>query len=205
MIINQTPIKIEFKQQKCDTLFETIKIENGEVFNLDYHQKRVDNAYKNFYKKESKLNLKSVIKYSKDGLFRCKVIYNQNGLVSIDFFKYQKKEINSIMLVENNFFEYSFKYANREFFEHLYNIYRNTNEFIITKNGFLQDFTIGNIALYHTKDKKWHTPLKPLLFGTTLNKYLDSKKLIQKDIHYTNLKNYSKIALLNAMVGFYIL
>ena len=205
MIINQTPIKIEFKQQKCNTLFETIKIKDGVACNLEYHQKRVDNAYNNFYKKEPALNLKKHINPPKNGLFRCKIIYNKDGLISIDFFKYQKKEIKTIMLIENSSFEYSFKYTNRDFFEHIYNIYRNTNEFIITKKGFLQDFSIGNIALYHTIDKEWHTPANPLLFGTTLMRYVNNKKVVKKNIHYTNLKNYSKIALLNAMVDFYIL
>ena len=205
MIINKKPILIKHNQQKCDTLFETIKVQEGKVFNLEYHQKRVDNAYKNFYNKEPQLNLKSVINPLENGLYRCKVIYNQNGLVSVDFFKYKKKEIKSIMLIENSDFNYSFKYTNREFFESLYNIYRNTDEFIITKEGYLQDFTIGNIALYHSKKKQWHTPSKPLLFGTTLMRYIDRKKLQLKDIHYTNLENYSKIALLNAMVDFYII
>jgi len=205
MIINKKPILIKYNQQNCNTLFETIKIKDGVAYNLEYHQKRVDNAYINFYKKEPALNLINTINPPKNGLFRCKIIYNKDGLVSIDFFTYQKKEIKTVILIENSTFEYSFKYTNRDFFEHIYNIYRNTNEFIITRNGFLQDFSIGNIALYHTKDKKWHTPANPLLFGTTLMRYLNTKLIQQKDIHYKDLKNYSKIALLNAMVDFYII
>jgi len=201
-IINKTPEPIEYKNIFCSELFETIKSIDGIVQNLQYHQARLNNAYKEFFKKEPLLNLQQILNPPPIGLYRIKVIYNINGLVSIDYFNYKPKTINKIMLIEASNLNYTFKYTNRDFFNTLYNIYSNVDEFIITKNGFLCDTTIANIALYHTKEQTWHTPKKPLLYGTTLARYLKAKKLTPKDIHYTNLKNYSKIALLNAMIDF---
>jgi 4-amino-4-deoxychorismate lyase len=205
IVVNCKPEVVEYRAQECKELFETIKIKDGKVFNLSYHQARVDKAYKEFFNKTSQLNLQDILHPPKVGLFRAKVVYSADGLVDCNFYSYKKKRIKNIMLIENSAFEYRYKFKNRDFFEHLYNIYRNIDEFIITKNGYLQDFTIGNIALLSKDDNSWHTPNEPLLFGTTLQRYLESKKLKMQKLHYTNLKNYSKIALLNAMVDFEIL
>jgi 4-amino-4-deoxychorismate lyase len=45
----------------------------------------------------------------------------------------------------------------------------------------------------------------PLLRGTTQERLLDNKELIQANISVEMLKNAQKIALLNAMVGMNIL
>ena len=103
------------------------------------------------------------------------------------------------MLIELPNINYKYKFLNRDFFDTLNKLY-NADEFLITQHGYLKDATIANIALYNKKLEQWHTPKEPLLDGTTLNRYLKSKKLIQKDIHYQDLKNYSKIAFLNAMI-----
>lgn len=73
---------------------------------------------------------------------------------------------------------------------------------MIIKNGLISDTTIANIAIY--LDGIWITPKKPLLKGTTRDRYLKEGKLIEKDISAEDLKA-SKIALMNAMIDFDIL
>ena len=51
----------------------------------------------------------------------------------------------------------------------------------------------------------WYTPLKPLLRGTTRQKLVDEGKIIEKEIRVEDLKNYSKVALMNAMIDFDII
>jgi len=198
-IVNKEPIFIKTKQIIEPTLFETIKIENSKISNLNYHQKRVNYAFKELFKTELKLNLKEVLtEYPTDNLYRAKIVYNAKGLISKAYYIYKQKKISSFLLAEIPNINYKFKYYNRDFLNSLkeYQI----DEFIITQNGYLTDTTIANIALLHTASQKWHTPKTPLLQGTTLNRYLDKKELIKRDIHYKDLANYSKIALLNAMV-----
>jgi len=201
LIINKKPIIVEFnKKIDKSLLFETVNIYNGKAKNLEYHQKRVDFAYKNLFKTQSFLLKKHFYNLPK-GNFRAKLTYNKKGVVNLEFFTYKPKTIKSIMLIEAKNFDYRFKYLDRTFFEYLYKNFE-ADEFIITKEGFLKDFTIANIAL---KDNKglWHTPKEPLLFGTTLKRL--QKKLVFSKIHYKNLDSFSNIALLNAMVGFKIL
>ena len=198
--LNTTPTLVNINQTIEPTLFETIKIDNGKVYNLNWHQDRVDRAYKYFFKSKNILNLSKIIKnYPKTGLYRTKLIYNQNGLLTLDYYKYQAKSIKNIMLVEMPNINYQYKYLNRDFFQKLSTIY-NADEFLITQNGLLKDITIANIALFSKEDNIWHTPKEPLLLGTTLNRYLKSKSIELKNIYYKDLKKYSKIAFLNAML-----
>ncbi len=206
-----TPKPFSVTTKPCTTLFETIAIKEGKAQHLPYHQQRVDNAFKQLLKKAAPFNLESIVKeyceqqkFSKNNLYRLKLIYNQEGINTIAHFDYRKKEVKNLLLIEVGSFSYSHKFLNRDLFTSLHKSFR-ADEFILTKNGYLTDSTIANIALLDSKEHLWHTPKEPLLLGTTRARYLQEGKLIPKDIHYSSLANYSKIALLNAMVDFYIL
>ncbi len=199
-IINKAPIKLNFKQKPSFELFETIKIENGNIYNLAYHQARVEFAFRNYYKKLAPFHLASFLhELPKQGLFRAKIVYNQKGVCSVSYYPYQKKAIQKVLLVENSAFEYRFKYLNRAFFDYLYKNF-DADEFIITRHGFIKEFSIGNIALKSVN--RYYTPRDPFLLGTSLKRHLFNKKVTFKKIHYKDLPKYSTIALLNAMVDF---
>ena len=190
-----------------DAFFETIKLDNGKFYNLVYHQKRVDFTLKNLFQKKENINLEEILQnsnYPKKGIFRTKIIFNKDGNILIDFYPYIKREIKTLAIVESNI-NYKYKYLDRSLIDLIKNNFRNYDEVILTNNGYLKDSSIANIALYHKKLKEWHTPKEPILKGTTLQRYLEEKKLIKKMIHYTDLKNYTLIATLNAMVDFNIL
>ena len=201
--IDAKPILIKTEQKIEPILFETIKFINGEFFNLEYHQDRVDRAFKEFFKSNKKIDLKSELKklkfnYKANQIYRIKVIYDISGVKEIEYFEYKQKTISTIKLVEMPNINYRYKYLNRDFLNSLNAL--EADEFIIMQDGFLKDTTIANIALYNEKLQEWHTPKEPLLFGTTLKRYLSKNRLKSVDIHYQNLKDYSKIAFLNAMV-----
>ena len=197
--INNEPIEVWFNQKQCTTLFETIKSVDKRPLNLFYHQERVNRAYKDFYKTSVKFNLKDIIKPPLNKLLRIKVVYNKEGVVDISYHSYKPKNIKKILLIENKEFEYSFKYLNRDFFEYLYKKF-DSDEFIITQNGYLRDFTIGNIALFK---EYWISPKKALLEGTALKRF--SYILKREEVSYKSLAKCSRVALLNAMVDFRIL
>ena len=74
------------------------------------------------------------------------------------------------------------------------------DEVIIVKNGIVTDTTIANIAIFY--ENLWITSTNCLLNGTTKARLIEEKKLIQKDITLEMLKKSTKIALMNAMIGF---
>ncbi|MFK5976096.1 MAG: aminotransferase class IV [Sulfurovum sp.] len=182
-------------------LLETIKIEDGEVFNLLYHQKRVDRSRKRLYNSKDILNLSAIIKpFRHKGLYRCRIIYGEE-LQSIEYIPYTPKQIESIHIVSSEI-EYGLKYLYRDELNNLLKI-SEADEVIIEKNGLLTDTTIANIALYD--GNRWWTPKTPLLQGTMRAKLLSKGFLHTKNIKKEDLLQYSHLALMNAMIGFKIL
>lgn len=177
--------------------FETIKCDDYEVFNLSYHEKRISNSIgMNF-------NLCEYIYPPSNKLLRCKLIYDENSILSVEYFPYKKREIKSFKLIYENEIEYSKKYLDRKNLDELYLKKDNADEIIIIKNGFITDTTIANIAIFDGDN--WITSRKPLLFGTTRARLIENGELIEKDIDVNMLKNSKKIALMNAMIDFDVL
>jgi len=182
-------------------LLETIKIEEGEVFNLSYHQARFDTSRNELFELREELELSSIIKSPQKGLYRCRILYDQK-IHSIEYIPYKPKKIQKLKIVTSNM-NYDYKYANREAFNKLLKKHSAYDEVIIEKKGYITDTTISNIAFYD--GDKWVTPTQPLLHGTMRAKLLDEGFLHLKEIKKEDLKNYSQIALMNSMIGFKIL
>lgn len=187
--------------QHIPLLLESIKIDEGKISNLSYHQKRCDSSRKSLFESQDYLDLASIIKAPKKGLYKCRILYT-NTLHSIEYIPYKEKEITSLKIISSPI-SYDFKYANREVFDTLFSDVPDIDEIIIEKNGYLTDSTMSNIAFYD--GKKWFTPMRPLLKGTMRQKLLDDGFLETKNITLLDLKHYTQVALINAMLGFKIL
>ncbi|PLY07995.1 MAG: branched-chain amino acid aminotransferase [Arcobacter sp.] len=177
--------------------FETIKCDDYEVFNLDYHNRRIANTI------GLNLNLQEYIYAPSNELLRCKVIYNEEGIENVEYFKYKKREIKSFKLVFDDVIDYSKKYLDRTLLDDLYKQRENADEIIIIKNGIVSDTSIANIVIFDGNN--WITSTSPLLFGTTRARLLDDKAIFEKDITVEMLKKAEKIALMNAMIDFNII
>ena len=182
-------------------LMETIKIEDGIVANLTYHQTRFDKSRRDIFNSKERLELSSLIKAPKKGVYRCRILYNKK-IESIEYIPYIPKEIHRLQIIPSTI-EYSYKYANRDELNSLLKTYPNIDEVIIEKDGYLTDTTISNIALYD--GKRWFTPDTPLLEGTMRAKLIDEGFLHTKSIIKEELNIYTHFALINAMLGFKIL
>jgi len=190
-----------YQDTKTPLLLETIKIEDGIVSNLIYHQKRCNYSRKKLYHTNDILDLQSIIIPPKKGLFRCRILYAK-VLISIEYIPYIEKKIDSLRIVSSTL-SYDFKYANRDSLNHLLAMHNDTDEIIIEKDGYLTDTTISNIAFFD--GNQWVTPTFPLLKGTMRQKLIDKGFLHTKNIKKTDLNNYTQVALINAMIGFKIL
>ena len=186
---------------KCKSCIETIRIEDGVVYNLPYHQKRFEKTQTELYNTHTHQNLSSLITPPQKGLYRCRITYNQD-IQNIEYFNYIPKDIKSLQCIECNDIEYSFKYSCREKLNELLEQSR-CDEIIIIKNGLVTDTTISNIAFL--KDDTWYTPKTPLLEGTARAFLIDNHMLHPTDITLQDISSFSKIAVFNAMVGFRVL
>jgi 4-amino-4-deoxychorismate lyase len=174
--------------------FETIKCDDYEVFNLEYHNKRIANTI------GLNINLQEYVYPSSPELLRCKVIYNKDEILDVQYFPYKRKEINSFKLVFDDGIDYSKKYLNRDDLDKLYEKKDDGDEIIIVKNNIVTDTSIANIAIYY--ENTWITSKNCLLKGTTRDRLINEKFLIEKDISVKMLKQANKIALMNAMIDF---
>jgi len=182
-------------------LLETIKIEDGKVHNLDYHQKRCTKSRKILFNTQDTLLLKIHIKAPTKGLYRCRILYHTR-IHSIEYIPYKEKAISKLQIVSSSLV-YPFKYANRDTLDHLLLTHSGFDEVIVEKEGYLTDTTISNIAFFN--GQHWITPSKPLLEGTMRAKLIDEGFLHIADIEQENLEDYTQVALMNAMIGFKIL
>jgi len=182
-------------------LLETIKIEDGEVFNLSYHQARCDESRKALFHSTDRLDLSSLIQAPPKGLYRCRILYDEK-IYSIEYIPYSPKEIHRLKIIASDL-EYDHKYANRDTLNKLLQTQSDADDILIEKHGYLTDTTIANIAFYD--GKQWFTPEKPLLKGTMRAKLLDEGFLHTRKIKKEEISDYTHVALMNAMIGFKIL
>lgn len=182
-------------------LLETIKIQEGKIFNLSYHQQRCNHSRQTLFNSHKALNLASIIKPPSKGLFRCRIIY-EKFFHSIEYIPYQAKEIQTLHIISSSL-EYAHKYENREEINTLVRQYPKSDDIIIATNNYIRDTSIANIAFYN--GTKWLTPKNPLLHGTMRQKLLDEDFLEEKEIKTSQILSYTHVALMNAMIGFKVL
>ena len=185
-----------------NTFLETIKIVDGEIFNLEYHQRRYESVLK-AHEVDNIQNLEELINPPKWGLYRCRLVYDAHS-VEVTFHEYKKREIITLKLIFENNIEYMHKSTAREDIDALFEAREEGDDILIIKDLFVTDTSIANIA-FQTSSGEWITPKNPLLKGTTRARLLDEGKIIEAEIKVHELRSFSKVALLNAMIDFDIL
>lgn len=179
--------------------FETIKSIDGNLQNIEFHQKRFENTRKALFKQSDEISLREHISVPKQGTYRVKVEYN-NKIQNVTCKEYEETRVFKKFLLCNADFEYAFKFCERECFckpKH------GADEILFLKNNLLSDTTIANIALM--KDGVWFTPKKPLLKGTTRERLLEQGLLKEDNLGINDLKIAQKFAIMNALIGFKVL
>jgi len=180
---------------------ETIKALDGELFNLTYHQQRLESVLSSI-NASSTHTLSALLNPPKNGLYRCRVLYDENS-IEIEYIPYVKRSVKSLKLVYNDEVEYSKKYENRDLLNELFLLRGNCDDILIVKGGLIRDTSVANIAFFDGEE--WLTPKRPLLKGTTRQRYLQEEKIVEKDIFVEDIKKFKKVAIMNAMIDFDII
>jgi 4-amino-4-deoxychorismate lyase len=182
--------------------FETIRIENGEVCNVEYHFRRMLLTAIDF-----NLNHK-VISDAIDILIaksfdktnsRCKLMYDNQGF-DFEFSELKVRPVVSLKIVFDDLVDYSYKYSDRNMIDELFSNRQDCDDVLIVKNGKLTDTSIANILLFDGEN--WVTPDSPLLNGTCRQRLIDEGRIEVKEVLLTDMKAYSSIMLVNALRDF---
>lgn len=185
-------------QKSMFPAFETIKAENGILQHLPFHQARFDKTRKEVFGISDKIELSSLLSPPQGFTCRVRLEYDKE-ILKIEYIPYQPREIRSFCLIEAKI-DYAYKWCDRRMINDL--LKEGCDDIIITQNGFLQDTSIANIALYI--DGKWLTPKKPLLKGTTRHRLLESGFLSEENLVMDDIRKMEKFAIMNALIGFKI-
>ncbi|MBK1894897.1 aminotransferase class IV [Chryseobacterium paridis] len=180
---------------------ESIKVEDQEIFLLDLHQKRVNETFAHFGK-EGSIDLSKLFKnldHDEDGLFKLRIAYDLDKKVRTQMIPYAIPEILDFQLVENNTFDYSFKFEDRKELEKM-KMKSKAEEIIIVKNNHITDTSFSNLLFL--KGKEWFTPTTYLLNGVQRQNLLKKKKIKEMEITLQNIKQFSHFQLINALNDF---
>jgi len=184
-------------------LLETVKIINGKSPYVAFHNERLNQARRLLFGAEDKIDLTIFLQPpSQPGLYRARIIYAKT-IETIEYLPYQDRRFQHFKIVEDNEIDYTFKYLNRDHLNRLLALKGQADDILIIKKGFVTDTSIANVAFWH--QDKWLTPSTPLLKGTTRERLLSEKKIIEAEIRLEDLKKFSKMAIMNAMLGFYVI
>lgn len=179
-------------------LLETVHILDGEALNLAYHQARLDRSR---FQLGFNDTLRLELSPPNTGEFRCRIVYEKE-IEKVEYLPYRYKEISTFKLVHSDI-AYDLKYEDRTEINVLIQKHPEADEIIIIKDSLITDTSIANLCFFD--GTHWLTPKIPLLQGTCRQRLLDSQKIIASDIDYRSLKNFSKIAVMNAMTDFRII
>lgn len=178
---------------------ETIKLSNGEVFHLEYHQNRINNTFSHFFPSEKVFSLKNIIgkqSLPNDGKYKIRFLYNYNHY-SIEIIPYKVATIKSISCIDVDDFNYSYKFLDRTHLN-LLKDKAHTEEVIFLRDKKVTDASYANLIFFD--GSQWLTPTTFLLNGTCRQRLLNEGKIREMPIYEKDIASFEYIGLINAML-----
>ncbi|MEI6174509.1 MAG: aminotransferase class IV [Bacteroidota bacterium] len=179
--------------------FETVCIKNGIPQYLEWHERRMNLARREFFGEVRPILLEEAISLSGamlTGVFRCNIHYDEE-VKQVSYKKYEKRVIRSLKLVYDPDIDYHLKFTDRSVLESLFKLRGPFDEVVIVKNGFITDTTVSNLIFL--SGNTWFTPATPLLEGTCRNRLLYEGRITARNIRVKDLNLFTDCKLINAM------
>lgn len=181
-------------------LFESIRVEGGNVHLLQYHQKRLERSYLYMFKKKCAWQLNSMIpELPKEGSFKLRFLYNKDRF-TFELLPYTSRKIERLKLIEIDSYSYDHKFTDRSGLDNAYKLRGDCDDVLMTKNGFLTDTFYCNILLFD--GTQWVTPEKPLFEGVQREFLIDQQRVTPRQIHVNDLSDFISFQLINALNPF---
>lgn len=181
-------------------LIESIRLEDGKIPLLRFHQKRVNRSRFLLFGIKKQLNLSTFLQEQElpsRGLHKLRLVYDKE-IQSFSCQAYNIKKIQSLRIVEASELNYRHKYADRSALDLAYTYRNGCDDILISQHQFVTDTYYANIALFD--GRKWWTPAHPLLKGTRRAALIHDKVLHPSVIRTPDLKYFKEARLINAMI-----
>jgi len=183
-------------------LVETIRVENGKILNISFHNERMIRSLYNIYGIMTKPELENIIDVpwsASKGIYKCRVLYNDKTR-SLEFKPYSINLVRSLKIVFSDDICYPYKYVNRDKINSLLDKRGECDDIIIVKYGKVTDSSCTNIIL-RDHEGNWVTPSSFLLPGTRRANLLKNGIIKEADIYYSDIPKFTELKLINAMMN----
>jgi 4-amino-4-deoxychorismate lyase len=182
-------------------LFETIKVYQNKLLNLEYHTARVNSSRQQLWNARDIWDVSQLIELPDnlvaDQVYKCRFVYS-GEVETIGFFPYFIKPLQTLKLVECMDVNYPFKFTDRGSLENLKQAHPGADDIIITQNQRIMDCSYANMIFFD--GCKWLTPASALLKGTKRQKYIEEMQITEEEITVRDLKNFKTARIINAMI-----
>jgi 4-amino-4-deoxychorismate lyase len=182
-------------------LVETIKVENSNFLNINFHNERIIRSLYGIYGLKRNPDLEKVIKvpdFTRKGVYKCRVIYDDKTM-QVEFLPYIFRSVRSLKLIVNENICYPYKYIARDKINRLMEMRGDFDDILIIKNGLVTDSSYANV-IFRRPDGSWVTPTSFLLPGTRRASLLQSGRITETNIGYSDISKYTAVKLINAML-----
>ncbi len=179
-------------------LLETIKLQNGVLENLCYHNLRMNAAREELFRTAGSIRIEEEIRIPPEfmaGVFRCRIFYKRS-IEQVEFLPHASRIFNRLKIVHHDSIDYHLKFADRTLLNELFAFRGKADEIIIIKNGLVTDCTIGNLVFYDGKE--WVTPDTPLLKGTRRQALLEQHRIRERQITASDLPRFDRTGIINS-------
>ncbi len=181
---------------------ESIRLHDGKLFYLDYHQRRLNRTVEHFFPGKHKIKLTQIKipPENKRGTYKVRVLYSDR-IEKIEYIPYRIRTINSLRIVVDDTIDYSFKYTERKCITALRPPdLADDEDYLIIKNGCVTDVSSSTAAFFD--GTAWYVPDTPLLPGTSRERLIENGIVSERRIHKNDIRNYSYVCVFNAMIDF---
>jgi len=178
-----------------NTFIETIKVTDGHVNHLAYHEQRVHRTLG----QAMKIPLPDSSTPHTKGIFKHRIVYNTSGqIIQQSTTPYTLRPIQSVRLINCDTIDYAYKYEDRRTLNRLFAQRGAADDILIVKEGYLTDSSYCNLVVENAEGL--FTPSHPLLLGTKRQYLLDQQIIQPRLIRPADLKNYTTLYLINSMI-----
>lgn len=179
---------------------ETVRIENGQPYNLSGHNQRLNATRREVLGCKVDLDLADYLTPETCQVrTKCRIEY-VHEIEKVDYQPYQIRPVGSLKLVSCDRIDYHYKSTDRRLLNELFDLRGQYDDILIVREGLLTDTSVCNIAFWN--GGCWFTPEEPLLSGTMRSLLLDQNVICTAKIRPEDLSGYSVVRLFNALIDF---
>lgn len=183
-------------------LVESLRIENYGLHHIGLHNQRFNQARKALFGKTDFVDLEKLITipdHITDQRYKCRVITNGEEITT-EIAPYIQRNIATLKVICMNDIDYSYKLLNRKLLDKAFEARGKCDDIIIIKNNMVTDAWAANLIFFDGEN--WVTPSTPLLKGIQREYLLSSGKITEQPIPVSEIMNFKKVKLINAMIDF---